>query len=424
MKLRYAISTVLTTAILAALPATSAGRSQVSHTSRGHAASRVPQGFIGVDAGLASSLNANSQFNEMAESGVESVRLTFAWNTAQPYASFAQVPADQRSSFVSMGGVPTDFSTIDQEVGLAAEHGMTVLAQVLYAPPWDTLARPCVAAAARNAIIADVLPAAASAACSWVPVPARDAPYGNFLKALVERYGPRGTFWAQNPRVPRHPVRLWEIWNEPNFPYNWPQPFARSYVALLRVAHAAVKGADPGAKVVLAGFPNYAWTYMSEIYKLGARRLFDVADIHPYTKLLPNVIKFLQLVRNQMARAGDRNKPLIVGEFTWPSSVGHVVSQTYFDIETTQAGQAQRVAAALPLLASHRIQLRLLGLYYYTWISEEYADAPSFAYSGLLALRNGRVVAKPALAAFRRSALSLERCRQKSSLATRCLRRS
>ncbi len=367
-------------------------------------------------------VDANSQFNQMVASGVESVRLTFAWSAAQPYASFAQVPPSERGAFVNVGGVPTNFAATDQEVRLAAEHGMTVLAQVLYAPPWDTKPRPCVAAAVRDATVADAPRAAASAACSWVPVPARDEPYGNFLKALVKRYGPRGTFWAQNPGIPRHPVRLWEIWNEPNFLYQWPQPFAPSYVALLRVAHAAVKSADPGAKVVLAGFPNYAWTYLSEIYKLGGRRLFDVADIHPYTKLLSNVVKFLQLVRTQMARAGDRRKPIIVGEFTWPSAIGHHPSQTYFDIETTEAGQAQKVRAALPLLASHRTQLGLLGIYYFTWMSQEYAGAPSFAYSGLLALRNGRVVAKPALAAFRRSAMNLEHCRQKSSVATRCLR--
>lgn len=410
MKIHHAILAVVTALFLAAIPATSAARSQTSHKSGKKADPHVPRGFIGVDASLPANVNASDQFNLMAQDGVQSVRFVVNWGVMQPYASFAQVPAASRSSFVNVGGIPTNFSTLDQQVGLAAAHDMTVLAQVIAAPSWDTLKRRCTVPPAKDARAAGVpLAATAAAACSWVPVPAKDGPYGKFLKALIGRYGPHGSFWAANPRIPRHPVRMWEIWNETNFYYNWPQPFARSYVQLLRVAHAAVKSADPGAKVVLSGFPNYAWTYLSEIYKLGGRQLFDVVDIHPYTKLVPDVIRFLRLVRAQMNRSGDRHKPIIVGEFTWPSSVGHDVSQSYFDIETTEAGQAQRLSAVLPLLARYRTQLNLLGLYYYTWISQEYAGAPSFAYSGLLADRDNAIVAKPALTAFARTALSLER---------------
>jgi hypothetical protein len=408
MRLRYAIPALLT-ALLAAVPATSGARSHRLHKSHGHTGPQVPRGFIGVDFTPPPNVDVGGQFNEMAASGVQSVRLVMDWGAAQPYATFSQIPPSERSAFVSVDGVPTNFTSIDERVGLAAEHGMTVLAQVVNAPSWDTRRRPCVAPPAQDVTSPVVPRAAASAACSWVPVPARDAPYGNFLKALVERYGSRGTFWAQNPQIPRHPVRLWQIWNEPNFLYQWPQPFAGSYVALLRVAHAAVRRADPSGKVVLAGFPNYAWTYLSEIYRRGGRRLFDVVDIHPYTKLLPNVIKFLQLVRARMARAGDRHKPIIVGEFTWPSAIGHHPSQTYFDIETTEGGQARKVGAALPLLAHHRTQLNLIGIYYYTWISQEYPGAPSFAYAGLVAERSNHIVAKPALATFRRSSLNLER---------------
>ncbi len=104
------------------------------------------------------------------------------------------------------------------------------------------------------------------------------------MSALVERYEPDGTFWqTHHPKVP---IRMWQIWNEPNLKVFWDkQPFQRSYVSLLRAAHSAIKQADPNAKVVLASMPNFSWKQLAGIYKIhGARKLFDVVGVHPYTK--------------------------------------------------------------------------------------------------------------------------------------------
>src|SRR4029079_7932635 len=80
--------------------------------------------------------------------------------------------------------------------------------------------------------------------------PPRDpATYAAFLRTLIGRYGPRGSFWSANPSLPRVPVRHWQIWNEPNIAINfvgvpsWPTTYAR----LLRSAYRAVHGADSGA---------------------------------------------------------------------------------------------------------------------------------------------------------------------------------
>ncbi len=395
-----------------------------------HTPPRVPQGFIGVDASLPAGVDVPSQFNTMVASGVESVRLVFTWSAMQPYASFAQVPAAQQSSFVNAGGVPTTFAAEDRSVAVAAEHGFSVFAVVIGAPGWDSTPRPCAPAPASD--LHDVmLPpdaairASAATQCTETPVPTRAAPYGNFLKALVGRYGPAGSFWRQNPGIPRHPIRLWCVWNEPNFLYNWgPQPFERHYVALLKVAHTAVKRADPGAKVVLAGVANTAWTTLAQIYKIrGARRYFDVVDIHPYTKRVSGVFTILRRVRAVMAKAGDGRKPIIVGEYTWPSSAGQSAVGV-FDTQTTEAGQAKNVAAAMKQFAANRQRLRILATYYFTWLSVEYPGANTFNFAGLVgAHRGGQLFIKPALGAFTATALSLEHCKQKGSVATVCLRR-
>jgi hypothetical protein len=110
---------------------------------------------------------------------------------------------------------------------------------------------------------------------------------------------------------------MWEIWNEPNFRLDWfIQPFEPSFMSMLRTVHAAIKAVDPCARVVLAGLPNYAWRYLSTIYKiLGDSRWFDVVDVHPYTRTPQHVITFLNKVRTMMIARGDRHKPDTLGEF-------------------------------------------------------------------------------------------------------------
>ena len=329
-----------------------------------------------------------SQFGLMRSNGVQSVRVVFSWSVAQPFASWTQVPAGQRASFVTgAGGIPTNFAGTDQIVTLAAARGMTVLPTVIYSPSW--------AAGARS--------------ITGLARPSDDRAYGRYLTTLIGRYGPRGSFWRQHPGLARRPIRMWEIWNEPDIVGYWPtQPFARSYVALLRAAHSAVSRADSGARVVLAGVPNFSWQILNAIYRVrGARGAFDIVDVHPYTKQPAGVIKILRLVRASMKRGGDANKPIIAGETGWPSSL-HQTKQI-FDFETTETGQARNLRTLLPLLAANRAALGLIGFYWYTWMGNEFQGGYPFNFSGLLSFQNGQVRVKPALAAYGQVARKIER---------------
>jgi hypothetical protein len=83
-------------------------------------------------------VNLPRQLDRMVASGVESLRVAFSWSDAQPYASWADVPASLVGQFTSgVGGVPTDFSATDRIVGLAARRGLSVLPVAMYAPSWD-----------------------------------------------------------------------------------------------------------------------------------------------------------------------------------------------------------------------------------------------------------------------------------------------
>ena len=366
----------------------------------------VPKGFVGVNADGplfdgASGVNLDHQLNLMVASGVQSVRIAFSWAAAQPYAKAAAVPAAETSQYIDIGGVPTNFAATDAIVAATARRRLSILPTVLYAPSWD----------ARSNLNPQ----------GGIPQPRSAGPYAAYLTALIRRYGPRGSFWAQNPSIPRVPIREWQVWNEPDVTTFWNPPFARTYAALLRAAHAAVKHADPGAKVVLAALTGYAWSGLRQVYRVsGARRLFDVVSVDAYTKLPANVIRFLRIMRGVMDQHGDRAKPLLATELSWPSSVGQ--GQVHYDFDTTQSGQTRNLAKLLPLLGRARTALGLAGFDWYTWLASESPGASDFNFSGLLKLRNGIVTAKPALAVFRRGALALEGCRSKGAVATRCIR--
>lgn len=125
-------------------------------------------------------------------------------------------------------------------------------------------------------------------------------------------------------------------------------------------------------------------------------------------------------MRRAMDRYGAGGKPLLATEISWPSAQG----QTHgFDFDTTEAGQAARLKALLPMIGTDYRQLGLAGFDWYTWIGSESRGAPTpFDFSGLLAYANGKVRVKPALKVFRAGTLKLEGCRSKGAVATVCHR--
>lgn len=347
----------------------------------------TPFGFIGMNVDgplLGAGVKLAPIFSSMESTGVETVRTTFNWAAAQP-----------------VEGGPIGFTQTDALVGAAAARGMTVLPVIIYAPSWD----------------------AAPHDPGTLANPVDDAPYAAYAAALVHRYGPHGSYWSEHPRTRALPIRRWQIWNEPNFNYYWRQPFAASYVRLLAAAHGAIHAADRGAQVVLAGFPNLAWKLLDTVYSVrGAARDFEIAAVHPYTQQPANVIRFLQYVRDSMKRHGDARKSLLVTETGWNSSNGHHPADN-FCCQTSESGQLAKVRAELPMLATHRRSMNLLGFYFYTWAGDEHQGAPSFNFAGLFDDVNGRLKVKPVYSVFRRGVLTLERCRRKGATADKCAQR-
>jgi hypothetical protein len=363
----------------------------------------VPQGFAGVVADEPvwpdPYVGLPQQLDVMVASGVESVRVVFDWAAVQPHRRWNAVPPAERSQFVDVGGVPTNFNSLDTLVGLAAQRGMTVLPVVQNAPGWDGQSY-------RGGI---------------VTLPRSAGPYAAFVGTLVRRYGRAGSFWSAHPQLPRVPIEMWQIWNEPNIPAFWPpQPYYSRYLALLRAADTAIKSADRSAKVVLAGLPNYSWIELARIYRFpGARKLFDLVAVHPYTKQPQGVITILGYVRQEMNLAGDASKPILADEISWPSSVGQTNHNVGYDFATTESGQAKNLGKLLPMLVRDRLRLGLAGFYYFDWAGFERRNFLAFDFAGLFRLSKGEFVAKPAYDVFRRAVLAMEGCRA-TARATSC----
>jgi hypothetical protein len=363
----------------------------------------VPQGFVGVDVappayGQDNSPNFDNQVGSMVTNGVQSFRIAFNWAAAEPYENWGDVPPADVNEFTNVAGKPFDFQQTDMFVGDAAQHGVTVLPTVLYTPGWDSLNNN-----------------------NGIGTPKRSAPYGAYLTALIGRYGPNGSFWRENPQIHKVPIRAWQIWNEENLSYDWPQPYASSYAGLLRSAHAAIRKADPGAKVVLGALTNLAWKSIGQLYRIGgARDLFDEVSVNGFTKLPTDVILYMHYMRDAMDHYHDGAKPLLATELSFPSAVGK--SKQQFDFDTTEAGQARDIKALLPLIGASYKQVGLAGFYYDTWMGDENDHSLAFNFAGLVRFKQGTISNKPGLAAFRAGALSLEQCTRKGPLATSCLK--
>jgi len=318
------------------------------------AAGKVPRGFFGVVP--QASLRA-ADFDRMQGMGL-SVRVPIYWYEVEPR------PGEY------------EFAALDRTVEEATRVGARVLPVVFGSPSWlePEAARPPLG----------------PALSSW----------REFLARLVQRYGPHGELWSEDPNGT--PLHRWQIWNEPNFPLFWrPRPSPRGYARLLHAAATVIRAKDRGATIIAAGVAPVEvgmapWTFLRRLYRVpGARRDFDVAALHPYAPYLGWVREEIGLVRSAMAAGGDRDKPLqltelgVASDGTFPSA---------FDKGLT--GQAAFLRRVLRLVADNRHRWRIAGADWFTWQDSSAAD-PHCVFCEFAGLFDASGEPKPAWAAFR-----------------------
>jgi hypothetical protein len=245
--------------------------------------------------------------------GIDHLRVSFPWDSIEP--------AEGRF----------EWSFWDRFVDIAVgEYGITLLPYVAYTPEWAGVA---------------------SEAPVWTRPPRDDARFAAFVRALVERYRDR--------------IHSWEIWNEPDNPAYWSGDVT-AFAHLLDAGAAAVRAADPTARVVLGGI---AWNtqFVAALFaEHHAAAAVDVVNLHSYAETWSNdpiesLAGYVARVAAIIDRYGDR-------EALWAAEVGYSsyrdgarVSDRYtatHAYEHTADYQADALVRMLAvLLASGRVSL-------------------------------------------------------------------
>lgn len=361
----------------------------------------VPTGFFGTHPdrhALNSLANMKSEFGAMRAAGVERLRLTFYWQAIQHY--FAPPSYDDSAG--------NDFLKTDIVVEQAVRHGFQILGVI-----WSTPAWAC-AAGGTGFASNDTL----SALTIFGGVPGDPQDFAEFMALLVRRYGPDGSFWREHADLDYAPIREWQLWQEPDRPAFMPQPFdVPTFVALAHAGYRAVKSADPGATVLLAGLGpdcGRSTDLLRSLYESGIKGAFDVAALHPFPHTAQEVMDAVRMNRKVMEAYGDGQLPVALSQVTFLSCEGESRGAADLPPAHTAMGQAREVGEVLRLAAEYREELNLWGVLWHGWCSvDAEPSAPNqpdpWLWSGLRRMEpNGKFFSKPSFFAYARAALMLE----------------
>lgn len=203
--------------------------------------------------------------------------------------------------------------------------------------------------------------------------------YGNFLGAAAKRY---------NGASGHGRVEAWELWNEPNIIYTWPnqQVNLSLYAQMVKKAHDAIKVSDSSQTVVLGGLSpwgdvkatdvpydsagnynpvNYLGALYSEFSRDGYGKPFDAVGWHPYCDVYPvpsdvtwcawyQLFKGNRNARSVMTANSDQSKKVWLTEFGYPTQASpgdsfHVTEQEQANNLATAYIEVAKYAWAGPL---------------------------------------------------------------------------
>jgi hypothetical protein len=282
----------------------------------------APRPFYGV---IPASDPDSTEIARMGTGKVGTLRINFVWGAVQPTA-----------------GAPYDWSHYDAIIGAAAQQGIRVLPTVYSSPAW----------AARKS--------------NYPPSKAHMNDFRAFVTAAAQRYGANGTFWRDNPTIPKLPVIDWQLWNEVNSPSFWyRKPSVKQYVGLLHVFHDGIKAGDPSALIVLAGLfrtPQLKNAidldhYLPGIYRRKAKRLFDAVAVHPYATTPHDALEAVKETRKIMNRFKDRHTPIWITEMGWATGGNPPTALT-----VSPQRQATYLRKGFGLMAANRGRLGIAGV--------------------------------------------------------------
>jgi hypothetical protein len=286
----------------------------------------APRAVYGV---MAAQDPSSSEIARMGAGHVGTLRINFVWGAVQPTESSA-----------------LDFSYYDAIIGAAAQQGIRVLPTVYSSPSW---------VASRS---------------NYPPTGRFMGPFRAFVQAAAQRYGTNGTFWSENPSIPKLPVADWQLWNEMNSPSFWfRKPKPKQYVKLLKAFNGGIKSGDPSAKIVLGGLFRTPRIrngvpldrYLPGIYRAKGKKFFDAVAMHPYSTTPKDALRAVRDTRRIMARYKDKKAKL------WITEVGWATGGVATPLTVSPQRQASYLRKTFTLLAKKRKGMKIAGVVWYSW---------------------------------------------------------
>jgi polysaccharide biosynthesis protein PslG len=306
-------------------------------------AAALPGNFWGVVPQLPPS---TEMLQRLKRGGVDSIRVPVSWGSVQP----------------ERGGA-WNWSDADTLIGAAAAARLNVLPFLSTAPSWAVPTDPRFGSS------------------KFLPVrnPKQRSGWKRFVTEAIRRYGPRGSFWRENPQLPRRPLRLWQVWNEPNFKYFVARPNPAEYGKLVKLTYAAAKAADPGAKLILGGLfarpieatynlhppqAYFASTFLQQMYRStpGIKSKFQGVALHPYTGSWKNLPGRIEEVRSVLKRNHDAGKALYITEMGWSSEPPRKGNSFAKGVK----GQARELKGAFRLLSANQRRWHLQRVFWFS----------------------------------------------------------
>lgn len=138
----------------------------------------------------------------------------------------------------------------------------------------------------------------------WAAPSANEPPsaddFAAFARAVARRYRGR--------------IRYYELWNEPDLPRYWNASEAAYVQDVLLPGYRAIKSADRGARVVLAGPSSTNGQWLDGIFRLGGGSAFDIASYHDYVGD-ERVLTDARTVKKILVANGRPGVPIWLGEY-------------------------------------------------------------------------------------------------------------
>jgi hypothetical protein len=244
----------------------------------------------------------------LKRSGITLLRISFGWDGIE----------SARGKY--------DWLFWDDFVRIAVdEYGITLIPYVCYTPSWNSTG---------------------DTTNFWNHTPVDYEAFGTFMETIVNRYKSR--------------IKTWELWNEPDIDAYWSGTSA-DLAKLTKIGAQAVRRADPGAKVVLAGLAHRTEFLRELLRDHGISPFVDVVNCHSYFETwsgepLEKIPDYVNTIADIIHEYGTHQSIWMaeVGYSTFRRPDGYVSSSYWstYDYEHTPPYQAVALWRTLTLLLS------------------------------------------------------------------------